>query len=155
MPRHFLVHAVSILPIISLAAGLGACTGPVYFAEQLETIPLPGPVMMKSLQDPDCRFQSRIAVVTDKAKLKNKNAGSDFENDNSGTSIPATSLATEKTSTPANADLKVMQNERDCYMRAEQVARWRLNELQAVPTDMVVALDGVKHRLNAKSLQPQ
>ncbi len=68
MPRHFLVHAVSILPMISLAAGLGACTGPVYFAEQLETIPLPGPVMMKSLQDPDCRFQSRIAVVTDKAK---------------------------------------------------------------------------------------
>jgi hypothetical protein len=154
MPRHVLAHAVSILPAISLTIGLGACTGPVYFAEQLETIPVSGPVMMKSLQDPNCRFRSRLAVATDKAKPLYKNVGSDFENDYSGTSSPETSLAKETTSTPANADLKDMQYERDCYRRAEQVARRRLNELQALATDTVAALDGVKHRLNAKSLQP-
>lgn len=154
MPRNFLVHAVSILPAITLAAGLGACTGPVYFAEQLETIPVPGPVMMKSLQYPNCGYQPRLAVVRDKAKPENKNAVSDFENDNSSASIPVTAPATKKTSTPANTNLNDMQNERDCYMRAEKVARSRLNKLQALATDTVAALDRVKHRYNAKSLQP-
>ena len=155
MPRHFLAHAVSILPAITLAAGLGACTGPVYFTEQLETIPVPGPVLMKSLQDPKCRLRPRLSVALGKAKPKNKKAGSDFENDNSGTSSPETSLAKDTTSTPANAGLKNMQNERDCYRRAEQVARRRLNELQALTTDTVAALGRVKHRLNAKNRQPQ
>ncbi|GBE42182.1 hypothetical protein BMS3Bbin10_00239 [bacterium BMS3Bbin10] len=154
MPPRFLAHAASILPAIALAAGLGACTGPVYFAEQLKTIPVPGPVLMKSLSDPDCRLQPRLAVATDKEKPKYKTAGPDFENDYSGTSKPETSLAKETASTPANAGLKDMQNERDCYRRAEQVAREHLNELQASATDTVVALDRVKHRLNAKSFQP-
>ena len=154
MPRHFPARIFSILPAITFAASLGACTGPVYFMEQLETIPMPGPVMMKSLHDPNCRSQSRLAVAADKSKSKSKNAGSDFENDNSGAAKPATSLAKKKSSTPASSKLKEIQKERDCYSRAEQVARKRLNEFQALASDTVAALDGVKNRLTVKTYQP-
>jgi len=154
MHRYIPVHIFSILPAITLAAGLSACTGPVYFIEQLETIPVPGPVMMKSLQDPNCRSQSRLAVAVNEAKSKSKNAGSDFENDNSGNTPPATSLAKRKSSTPASSQLKTMKKERDCYIRAEQVARKRLNEFHALATDTVEALDGVKNRLTVKNYPP-
>lgn len=124
--------------------------------EQLETIPVPGPVMMKSLQDPNCRFQPRLAVAADtaKSKSKSKNAGSDFENDTSGATPPATSLAKKKSSTPASSKLKNMRKERDCYNRAEQAARKRLNEFQALATDTVAALKGVKNRLTVNNYPP-
>ena len=154
MPHHFPVHIFSILPAIALAASLSACAGPVYFMEQLETIPVPGPVMMKSLHDPNCRSRPRIVVAADKAKSKSKNAGSDFENDNSDAAKPATSQAKKKPSAPVSSKLKTMQKERDCYNRAEQVARKRLNEFQALATDTVAALDGVKNRLTVKNYPP-
>ncbi len=155
MLRHLSTNVFSALPAIALAIGLGGCEGsPPYVVERLEAIPVPAPVLMRQMPNPDCRVRPRLAVAAGTENPKNKDVGSDFENQSFGASNPDKSPAKNTTSRPANADITVIKKERDCYRRAEQVARRRLNELQASATGTVLALGGVKHHLNAQSLRP-
>jgi len=134
---------------ISLIAGLTACAlEPVHLAAQLDRVPLPAPSAMAKTQTPDCSYQTPARTAGRGAQPKNSSAASDFEADASGAAGPDTSNAPAPGPGPSKAELKSIEKERDCYRRAEQIARNRLNQLQASTADTVVALDELKHQLH-------
>lgn len=149
MPRKLLSIARSVPLAIALIAGLNACAmQPVYLAEQLDSVPLPAPTAMAKTQAPDCSGRAPARVAERGGQPKNSSTASDFEADTAGAAGADTPNAPAPDAGPSEVALKSIEQERDCYRRAEQIARNRLNQLQASTADTVVALDELKHQLH-------
>ena len=58
------ILAVPVLAIAS-AIGLNGCTSPAYYLNELETVPLPRPVLLRRLPKPDC-LTAPLAIPTKK-----------------------------------------------------------------------------------------
>ena len=149
MPRKLLSIARSVPLAVSLIAGLTACAlEPVHLAAQLDSVPLPAPATMAKTRAPNCSYQTPARVAARGAQPKSSSTASDFEADVAGAAGADTPNAPAPDAGPSKVTLKSIEQERDCYRRAEQIARNRLNQLQASTADTVVALDELKHQLD-------
>ena len=154
MPCYFRAKTFSLLSTVILTSALGACDlPPAYFAEQLDAVPVPAPVLMRRVPGPDCPVRATPAAA-EVSKKKGMDDGGDFEIDSSIAGNPEPSPEKETTTAPDKAELMQIKKERDCYRRAEQVARQRLNKLQVETTRTVTALDGVRHRVHPYRMRP-
>lgn len=157
MSCYFRAKTSSLLSTVILTSALGACDlPPAYFAEQLNAVPVPAPVLMRRMSGPDCpvRPASVATAEASKKKGRDKDEGADFDSDSSKADKSKPSPEKAVTAAPDKGELIQIKKERDCYRRAEQVARRRLNKLQAETTRTVSALDDVKHRASPPQMRP-
>lgn len=154
MGRHPSTPGLWILPA-ALAVGLGGCQPAMYQAQPLQTISAPPAALLARLPAPDCVIWARAPATKSKAKSSaepkpNDAAKAPGKKDGATTPTPKTS-----TKSAAAADRKAekpgdyreaLRKERDCYQRAEQRARARLERLQASTT---AALDDAERRQQA------
>lgn len=151
----FPAKAFSILSVITLASGLGACElPPTYMVEQLDAVPVPAPMLMRSASGPDCGAQPSLPVAARASKSKGKDEGVDFENESAEAGKAQASAEKKTAAGPGIAELKEIEKERDCYRQAERVTRKHLNRLQVETTRTVSALDEVRQDMNLYRVRP-
>ncbi len=173
MPRHLSGIVWLTAKVCGLLAGLAACAPPhAYHAARLDSVPMPPSVLMARADEPDCRLAVEKAVSSAPAKqtvskasetkrVAADAAGADFENETAGEnterSEPAdagTAVSPEAVEPQENAEaapdpreteLERLKQERDCYKRAEQLARQRLNALQTSSAETIAALNQMRN----------
>jgi hypothetical protein len=174
-------RSIVTAPILAIAAAAGLSGCAAYQLDELETIPVPRPALMKDMAKPDCRTQPQgisteykpISNAPVKAESKAEAPEEKAAEDRDASAAKPTPEADDKQSktddnqanaAPKDADKldeptakKVVSepnvhdliNERDCYLRAEQMARTRLGQLQAQAAATVATLDEMKRKLSA------
>lgn len=123
------------LVCIPLAAALAGCQGREYYAQQLDSIPMPKTALMKRISAPDCSVSA--ANLPKNIVLKSEKNGKTDESKVAGTKV-ATSA--EKANV---ADQ--LRWQRDCFRNAEKRARDRLHQLQASTAGVVGRMRNVKN----------
>lgn len=126
---------------------------------------------MARAAEPECRVQAVRAVkpapekqkVSEASETKRTAAdvtGTDFENETADTDTARNETRDTETAASRDADaevakveavqdaksaeLKRLEQERDCYKRAEQLARQRLDALQAYSAETITALNQIR-----------
>ena len=150
MPCSLFRNVGPVLLAAALVAGLGACgVHPGYMAEQLHAVPVPASALMAKAPPPECQGPPDPEPAPAKAQPEASKTEPDSEPEESDTRTSEISNETEQTPGPAEADMKTIERERDCYRQAEQRARARLDKLQASAADTVATLDKIKSQLQA------
>ena len=156
MPRSRLCRLASILMVTASVCGLGACgVPPAYLAEQLRAVPVPASALMQKAPPPECEAPPDQEAAEVKAEPDASETETDSEADESDTRTSEIANETEQSpEPPAEADAGQIEQERDCYKRAEQVARVRLDKLQASAADTVAALGKISSQLQPGGHSP-
>lgn len=152
MPRQLSRIAWSVSRTIIFVAALGACAMPsAYMAERLDSVPQPTPVLMAQAPVPDCESQPvrTVPAVSPRSpgkEIATATAATDFEDELRNTEpLVVTERQAEPVSDIHDSELARLEAERDCYRRAEQLARQRLEALQASSAETLAALDDIRN----------
>lgn len=159
MQRHLSKVVWSIVKACGLLAGLAACAPPpAHFASRLDSVPTPTPVLMAKTSAPDCRIGAARASASTAKKPKAAAAAdgpaSDFENEAEASNSTVASAKSKTSSEAPDNEVERLTRERDCYRRAEQVARQRLDALQATSTQTMLALDQLRSDVPRADIPP-
>ncbi|MDA7948087.1 MAG: hypothetical protein MPJ78_11505 [Hyphomicrobiaceae bacterium] len=141
MQRHLSNVVWSISKAFGLLAGLAACAPPpAYLDGRLDTVPTPKPALMAKTSAPDCK----VGVAPVLSSAAKEETTSDFESEVDGATASASPARIQAASGEQDGELKRLARERDCYRRAEQIARQQLEALQASFAQTMVALDRIR-----------